>query len=238
MTERTAMVLAAGRGARMRPLSAMTPKPLIEVAGKALIDYLFDRLESGGVTRFVVNVHYLPDLIEVHVKKRAPGRVEISDERDGLLETGGGIVKALPLLPDEPFLVANSDTFWVEGASNDVARLIAAYDQTVMDGLLLLSPTVSAVGYDGNGDFDLSGDGRLTRRAEKTIAPFVYAGCGLFSRRAFEGMPPGPFSLNVVFDRLLAKGRLFGLRLDGLWLHVGTPAAISEAERAIYSSAA
>ncbi|MEO1103070.1 MAG: nucleotidyltransferase family protein [Pseudomonadota bacterium] len=232
------MVLAAGRGARMRPLSAMTPKPLIEVAGKALIDHLFDRLEAGGVRRFVVNVHYLPDLIEVHVKRRVPGRVIISDERAALLETGGGVVNALSLLPQGPFVVANSDTFWVEGASNTVARLIEAFDPLAMDGLLLLAPTVRAVGYEGHGDFELSPDGRLTRRGERTIAPFVYAGCAVFSRAAFEGAPEGRFSLNVIFDRLIASRRLFGIRLDGLWLHVGTPAAIAEAEQAFFASAA
>lgn len=238
MTGLTAMVLAAGRGARMRPLSAMAPKPLIEVAGKALIDHVFDRLESAGVTRFVVNVHYLPDLIEVHVRRRAGDRVTISDERGTLLETGGGIVKALPLLGNAPFLVANSDTFFIEGASNNLARLVEAFEPDRMDGLLLLAPTVEAVGYDGRGDFELSPSGTLRRRMERTIAPFVYAGCAVFSPRAFEDAPEGRFSLNVIFDRLLDSGRLFGLRLDGIWLHVGTPDAIGAAERVYYASAA
>jgi len=238
MSELTAMVLAAGRGSRMRPLSAMAPKPLIEVAGKALIDHVFDRLEGAGVSRFVVNVHYLPDLIEVHVRRRVDGRVTISDERPALLETGGGVVKALPLLGDDPFLVANSDTFWIEGASNNLARLVARFDPERMDGLLLCAPTVDAIGYDGRGDFELATDGTLSRRMERTIAPFVYAGCAVFSPRAFEGAPEGRFSLNVIFDRLIEKGRLYGLRLDGIWLHVGTPDAIGQAERAFYSSAA
>ncbi len=238
MSELVAMVLAAGRGSRMRPLSAMAPKPLIEVAGKALIDHVFDRLDAAGVSRFVVNVHYLPDLIEVHVRRRVDGRVTISDEREALLETGGGVVKALPLLGDAPFVVANSDTFWVEGASNNLARLVAAFDPARMDGIVLCAPTVDAVGYDGHGDFELTPDGRVSRRVERTIAPFVYAGCAVFSPSAFADAPDGRFSLNVIFDRLIGEGRLYGLRLDGIWLHVGTPEAIGQAEKAYRNSAA
>ncbi|MEM0906581.1 MAG: nucleotidyltransferase family protein [Pseudomonadota bacterium] len=238
MTALTAMVLSAGRGSRMRPLSAMTPKPLIEVAGKALIDHVFARLQAAGVGRFVVNVHYLADLIEVHVKRHFGDSVVISDERATLLETGGGVVNALPLIGSDPFLVANSDTFWVEGASNNLSRLVSAFDPERMDGLLLLAPTVDAVGYDGQGDFSLSSDGRLTRRGERTIAPFVYAGCAMFSRRAFDAAPEGKFSLNLTFDQLLDTGRLYGMRLDGIWLHVGTPQSIGEAEDAIFASAA
>jgi MurNAc alpha-1-phosphate uridylyltransferase len=232
------MVLAAGRGTRMRPLTATTPKPLIEVAGKALIDHVFDRLEAAGVSRFVVNVHYLADLIEVHVKRRAGERVIISDERDERLDTGGAIVKALPLLGGGPFLVANSDAFWIEGASPNLPRLVSGFDPAVMDALLLLAPTVGAVGYDGAGDFHLGADGRLQRRQERTVAPFVYAGCAMMNPAAFADAPAGRFGLNAVFDRLLAAGRLYGVRLDGLWLHVGTPGAIDAAERAFFASAA
>lgn len=238
MSELVAMVLAAGRGSRMRPLSAMAPKPLIEVAGQALIDHVFDRLEGAGVTRFVVNVHYLPDLIEVHVRRRVDGRVTISDERTQLLETGGGIVKALPLLGEAPFLVANSDTFWIEGASNNLARLVAAFDAERMDGIVLCAPTVDAVGYDGRGDFELTTGGQVSRRVERTIAPFVYAGCAVLSPAAFRDAPDGRFSLNVIFDRMIAERRLYGLRLDGIWLHVGTPEAIGLAEKAYRASAA
>jgi len=233
-----ALVLAAGRGARMRPLSAMTPKPLIEVAGKALIDHVFDRLEEAGVRRFVVNVHYLADLIEVHVRRRAGDRVTISDERGALLDTGGAVAKALPLLGAGPFVVANADTFWIEGASSTLDRLIASFDPDRMDGLLLLAPTVGAVGYHGSGDFDLTCDGLVARRGERMIAPFAYAGCAVFSPGAFADVPSGRFSLNLVFDRLIAERRLCGMRLDGIWLHVGTPEAIAEAERAFYASAA
>lgn len=232
------MILAAGRGSRMRPLTAITPKPLIEVAGRALIDHVMDRLESAGVDRYVVNVHYLADLVEVHVTRRVGDRVKISDERDGLLETGGGLVRALPLLGPAPFLVANSDTFWIEGASGAVPRLLAAYDAGRMDALLLLAPTVRAVGYDGLGDFELSPEGRLSRRRQFTIAPFVYAGCAVMSPAALRDPPATKFSLNVVFDRLIETGRLYGLRLDGEWLHVGTPQAIRAAERAYAESAA
>ncbi|GAB5373912.1 MAG: nucleotidyltransferase family protein [Acuticoccus sp.] len=238
MSELVAMVLAAGRGSRMRPLSAMAPKPLIEVAGKALIDHVFDRLEAAGVERFVVNVHYLPDLIEVHVRRRVDGRVTISDERAALLETGGGIVKALPLLGDAPFVVANSDTFWIEGPSNNLTRLVEGFDPARMDGLLLCAPTFDAVGYDGRGDFELTPDGRLSRREERTIAPFVYAGCAMLTPRAFQDAPQGRFSLNEIFDRLIAEDRLYGIRLDGTFLHVGTPEAIGQAEKAYFASAA
>ncbi|MCF3933912.1 nucleotidyltransferase family protein [Acuticoccus sp. M5D2P5] len=232
------MVLAAGRGTRMRPLTAMTPKPLIEVAGKALIDYVFDQLDAVGVSRIVVNVHYLADLIEVHVRRRAGDKVMISDERGGALDTGGGLVKALPLLGDQPFIVANSDTFWINGASSNMARLLDAFDPKEMGALLLLAPTVGAVGYDGPGDFELSTDGRLRWRRERTIAPFVYAGCAVFSPDALAGADATKFPLTHVFDRLIGEGRLYGMRLDGLWLHVGTPGAIREAERAFFASAA
>lgn len=234
----TAMVLAAGKGTRMRPLTATTPKPLIEVQGRALIDHVFDRLEAGGVNRFVVNVHYLADLIDVHVKRRAGERVTVSNERDALLDTGGGIKHALPLLGDGPFLVVNADTFWLEGTSATVRRMADAFDPVRMGALLLVAPTVKAVGYKGLGDFILSPDGRLARRPERVIAPFVYAGCMITSARAFADTPDGPFSLNLVFDRLIEGGALFGLRLDGIFLHVGTPDAIGEAERAIAESTA
>ncbi len=232
------MVLAAGRGTRMRPLTAMTPKPLIEVAGKALIDHVFDRLDAVDVRRIVVNVHYLADLIEVHVRRRAGDRVMISDERKAALDTGGGIAKALPILGDAPFVVANSDTFWIEGASSNLARLLATFDPDKMDALLLLAPTVGAVGYDGSGDFELATDGRLKWRRERTIAPFVYAGCAVMSPSVFARVPEGKFPLTTIFNRLIQEGRLHGLRLDGLWLHVGTPGAIREAERAYFASAA
>lgn len=238
MSGLSAMIFAAGRGTRMRPLTAITPKPLIEVMGRAMIDHVFDRLTKAEVDHYVVNVHYLADMIEVHVRRHAPGRVTISDERAKLLDTGGGLIKALPHLGDKPFLVANSDTFWIEGASCTMQRLIHKFDPERMDALLVLAPTVTAVGYDGRGDFDLDTDGRLSRRRELTVAPFVYAGCAMISPAALADPPGEVFSLNTIFDRAIARKRLFGVRLDGLWLHVGTPRAIRDAERAIRYSAA
>lgn len=232
-TPKRAIVLSAGIGKRMRPITATTPKPLIEVAGKALIDYGLDRLEQLGVKEVVVNVHYLADLVEVHATRRAGPQVIISDERDQLLETGGGVKKALPLLGDEPFLVLNSDTTWVEGARENLRLLCDAWDPDQMDILMLIASTVSSTGYSGSGDFDMDQMGRLSRRAAPRVASFVYAGALIVKPSLFERTPEGSFSLNLLFDRAIEQGRLFGVRLDGFWLHVGTPEAISEAEEAI-----
>ena len=232
-----AMVLAAGRGKRMRPITATTPKPLVEVLGRSLIDRVFDRLVEAGVTTAVVNVHYLPDLIEIRVAKRQDIKVIVSDERERLLDTGGGVVKALPHLGDQPFYHLNSDSIWIEGVTPNLPALADAWDGDRMDGILLLAPTVGSVGYSGVGDFEMSGDGRLTRRRERTVAPFVYAGAAILSPSVFEGREAEPFSLNRIFDELIGKGRLFGLRLEGTWLHVGTPEAIGQAERTIKTSA-
>jgi MurNAc alpha-1-phosphate uridylyltransferase len=233
-----AMVLAAGFGKRMRPVTATTPKPLVEVAGRSLIDYGLDRLQTAGVEEAVVNVHYLADLMEVHLSRRKAPRVTISDERGKLLDTGGGIAKALPHLGDAPFFLLNADTFWLEGATPNLVRLANAWKPEEMDGLLMLAPTVTSIGYDGTGDFVLSTDGRIARRSERHVAPFAYAGAGIISPRLFADIPDGAFSLNLLFDRAIADGRMFGLRMDGLWLHVGTPKAIRDAETAIAESAA
>jgi MurNAc alpha-1-phosphate uridylyltransferase len=234
-----AMMLAAGLGKRMRPLTATTPKPLIEVAGRALMDHGLDRLEAAGVEDVVVNVHYLADLVEVHATRRtARPRVHVSDERGALLDTGGGIAKALPMLGEEPFYLVNSDSFWIEGVSPNLARLASAWDEARMDGLLMLAATVPAVGYEGPGDFMLDGDGRLSRRPASKIAPFAYSGAAILHPRLFDGAPEGRFSLNLLFDRAIEAGRLFGVRMEGVWLHVGTPEAIGEAEAAIHQSAA
>jgi MurNAc alpha-1-phosphate uridylyltransferase len=232
------MVLAAGMGKRMRPLTATTPKPLIEVAGKALIDHGLDRLVEAGVTRAVVNVHYIADLVEYHVRKRTTPEILISDERDRLLDTGGGIVKALPLIGERPFYVLNSDSFWIEGVSDNFAVLADHWDDARMDILLLLAATVATVGYEGRGDFIMDEEGRLIRRIENRVAPFVYAGVGIVHPRVFAGLEIAPFSLNRCFDRAVASGRLYGVRLDGTWLHVGTPEALAEAEAAFRQSAA
>ncbi|WP_288585822.1 nucleotidyltransferase family protein [uncultured Methylobacterium sp.] len=234
-----AFVLAAGLGKRMRPITATTPKPLVEVAGKSLVDYALDRIAEAGIPETVVNVHYLADLMEAHLVRRRGGpAITISDERDKLLETGGGVKKALPLLGTAPFMVLNSDSFWLEGPQPNLRRLVAAWDPERMDMLLLLASAATSLGYDGPGDFNMDKEGRLTRRAEREVSPFVYAGVAILKPELFADTPEGSFSLNLLFDRTIAADRLFGLRLDGQWLHVGTPEALREAEERVKASAA
>ncbi|HEY5378140.1 MAG TPA: nucleotidyltransferase family protein [Pseudolabrys sp.] len=235
-TPRTAMVLAAGFGQRMRPLTDSMPKPLVKVAGRALLDHVLDRLADTGVERAVVNVHYLAEQIEKHVATRTRPKVTISDERGVLLDTGGGVVKALPLLGDAPFFHINSDTIWIDGIKPNLTRLAEHFDDTRMDALLLLAPSAGSIGYDGRGDFSFAADGRLTARSERDIAPFVYAGAAILAPRLFNDAPPGAFSLTTLFARAAEVGRLHGLRLEGLWMHVGTPDAIGKAEAAILAS--
>jgi len=236
MTERLgsrAMVLAAGYGQRMRPLTLTRPKPLVEVAGKSLIDYGFDRLRAAGVEEAVVNVHYLPDQIEAWAKLQAAPRIVISDEKAQILDTGGGVAHALPRLGDAPFFVINSDSFWVDDGTPALDRLRAAWDDKAMDCLLLLSPLERTVGYDGKGDFTRDARGRLARRATSQGRPLAYIGGYLVHPRLFEGAPAGAFSMNVLWDRAIAAGRLFGIEHTGRWLHVGTPDAIGLAEAAL-----
>ncbi len=235
---RTAMVLAAGRGERMRPLTDRLPKPLVPVAGKPLIDHVLDRLAAAGVERAVVNVHHLPDLIEQHLAVRGRPQIAISDERKALLDTGGGVAKALPLLGDAPFFHVNSDTIWIDGVQPNLARLAEAFDPAAMDALLLLAPTAGSIGYAGRGDYAMDAGGLLRRRAESQIAPFVYAGAAVLRPGLFKDAPTGAFSLTRLFDRAAEAGRLHGLRLEGVWMHVGTPEAIAKAEAAIVASAA
>lgn len=225
-----AMILAAGLGTRMRPLTDTLPKPLIKVDGAALIDHLITPLADAGVTDIVVNVHYLADLMEQHLSQRSTPRIHISDERALLLDSGGGVKKALPLLGTDPFLVLNADSFWIDGPHPNLERMEAAWNPAIMDLLLLVAPTAAATGYDGRGDFFMTADGFLTRRGEKLVAPFVYAGVLIAHPSLFQDTPDGPFSLNLLFDRAMKAGRLRGLRLDGHWLHVGTPEAIKLAE--------
>ena len=233
-----AMVLAAGHGKRMRPLSSVKPKPLTEVGGRALIDHCLDGLASAGVETAVVNVHYLADLIEAHVAARTRPKIVISDERDLLLETGGGVKRALARLGDGPFLLRNSDSFWLEGVRPNLVWLAQGWDAQRMDALLLLASTVHAIGYAGRGDFFLEKDGRLSRRPERLVAPFVYAGAAILHPRLFADTPDGAFSLNLLFDRAIAADRMFGVQLDGLWINVENPQSIATAERAIAASAA
>ena len=227
------MVLAAGLGSRMRPLSATTPKPLIKVGGRALIDLCLDGLAAAGVEKAVVNVHYLADQVAAHVSTRRRPQIVLSDERDTLLDTGGGVAKALPLLGPGPFLLRNADSFWLEGVRTNLEWLAGAWAEDRMDALLLVAPTVGSVGYSGPGDFLVDNEGRLRRRPERTVAPFVYAGAGIVHPRLFNGAPAGQFSLNLLFDRAIAAGTLFAARLEGLWFNVETPAAVKAAEAAI-----
>ena len=234
----SAMVLAAGRGERMRPLTNRLPKPLVAVAGKPLLDHVLDRLTAAGIDRVVVNVHYLADLIERHLAGRQKPRIAISNEREKLLDTGGGVVKALATLGSEPFFHVNSDTIWIDGEKPNLERLAEAFDPTSMDALLLLAPAAASIGYAGRGDYTMTTDGRLRRRPEQGVAPFVYAGAALLRPELFKDAPAGVFPLTVLFDRAEREGRLHGLRLEGVWMHVGTPEAIAQAEAAIAASAA
>ena len=231
-----AMVLAAGLGMRMRPLTDTLPKPLVKVAGKALLDHVLDRLADAGVETAVVNVHRMADQIEHHLKGRTRPKIAISDERGELLDTGGGVAKALKLLGPEPFLHMNSDTLWIEGVTPNLPQLAASFDPARMDILLLLASTTASIGYEGRGDFIMAPDGRLSRRAERQVAPFVYAGAAMLAPAPFADAPKGKFSLNMMFDRAIEAGRLYGQRLEGTWMHVGTPAAIEAAEAAISES--
>ena len=237
-TPKRAMVLAAGLGTRMRAFSGQIPKPLVQVGGKPLIDYVLDRLADAGVERAVVNVHHLADQIERHVAPRQRPQIIISDERRELLGTGGGVVKALPELGDAPFFHVNSDTIWIDGVKPNLGRLAAAFEASRMDALLLVAPTATSIGYTGRGDFAMGPDGVLTRRGEREVVPFVYAGAAILTPAFFAGAHTGPSSMTPLFDRTVEAGRLCGLRLEGVWMHVGTPDAIKAAEEAILESAA
>ena len=233
MMPKSAMVLAAGLGTRMRPYNGQIPKPLVEIAGKSLIDYSLDRLADVGIARVVVNVHHLADAVERHLASRQRPRIVFSDERAGLLGTGGGIVKALPQLGDAPFFLINSDTVWLDGVKPNLLRLADAFDSAAMDALLLLAATADSIGYAGRGDFAMEPDGRLRRRAEGEVVPFVYAGAAILAPALFAEAPAGAFPLTQLFDRAGGRGRLFGLRLEGVWMHVGTPEAVAAAEVAL-----
>ena len=233
-----AMVLAAGLGLRMRPLTDHMPKPLVRVAGRPLLDHVLDKLADAGVAEAVVNVHYLPDQIIDHVASRAKPRVIISDERDHVLGTGGGVVKALPILGSEPFFHVNSDTMWIDGVQSNLKRLAEAFEPARMDILLLMAPTASSIGYGGRGDYGMLPDGALRKRREHQVVPFVYAGAAIMSPQIFADAPRGEFSLTKMFDAANEQERLFGLRLDGVWMHVGTPDAVNAAEEAFLESVA
>lgn len=228
----TAMVLAAGLGKRMRPLTASQPKPMVRVAGKPLIDHALDRLAEAGVARAVVNVHYLADALEAHVGARKTPQVTISDERAVLLETGGGMIKALPQLPD-PFFALNADNIWLDGPNNAFAELSRRWNPDQMDALLLLVSHARAANFNGPGDFHMDPNGLLSRRRDGRIAPFIYTGIQLVSHRLLRDAPEGPFSTNILWNRAIAEGRLYGLSFGGLWFEVGTPQAIRPTEEAL-----
>jgi MurNAc alpha-1-phosphate uridylyltransferase len=228
---RRAMVLAAGLGQRMRPLTDSIPKPLVRLNGRALIDHVLDRLADAGIEEAVVNVHYLAEALETHLSRRERPAIAISDERDALLDTGGGLVRALPLLGPEPFLIHNSDSVWSEAVGGNLERFFRAWDPQRMDSLMLLAPASQSLGYTGRGDFLMDASGRLQRRPERDLAPYVFAGVSIAHPRLFEEAPGGSFSLNHLWDRAIDRGRLFGVRLDGLWMHIGSPQALADAER-------
>lgn len=225
-----AMILAAGLGTRMRPLTNDRPKALVEVNGRALIDHAIDRLVAAGVVTVIVNVHHFADLVIAHTAKRKDVRIVISDERDQILDTGGALKKALPLFEDEPVFTHNCDTIWAEGLTSALTRMARQFDPKTMDALLLLAPIVTSLGYDGRGDFDMGPTGELTRREEQRMAPFAYMGVQIIHPRFLDGAPEGAFSTNRLWDRSIEAKRLFGLRLDGTWMHVGTPEGLADAE--------
>jgi MurNAc alpha-1-phosphate uridylyltransferase len=227
------MVLAAGLGKRLRPLTDEMPKPLIAVAGQTLIDRALDRLADAGVKRAVVNLHYKGDMLRRHLAGRTKPKIAISDETAALLETGGGVRQALPLLGSGPFFVVNSDVIWRDARENSLLALAALWDDATMDALLLLHPTVSAIGYGGMGDFFLSSEGAVQRRDVRMVAPFVFTGVQMLHPRLFARCPDGPFSLNVLYDRAAAASRLFGLRHQGDWMDVGTRDGLAAAEQAV-----
>ena len=230
MKIRKAMVMAAGRGLRMRPLTETVPKPLVRLAGKPLIDHVLDRLAEAGIEDAVVNVHYLADLLVAHLAARTHPRIVISDERDALLDTGGGTKKALPLLGNDPVLTFNSDSVWVEGLGANLRNLMAAFDPERMDALLMIADAARTIGYVGRGDFTMDPAGLLARRGESTTAPYMFAGVQIIKPGLFADGPDGAFSTNLIWDRLIDQGRLYGQRMGGTWMHVGAPDDLAEAE--------
>ena len=222
-----AMVLAAGLGLRMRPITLTTPKPLVTVAGRTMLDRALDHLAVAGVQEMVVNTHWLADCVREHLADHSD--ISLSHEEE-LLETGGGVAKALPLLGHEPFYVVNSDIIWTDGETPALARLARAWVDQDMDALLLLQPTGNAVGYEGKGDFFINGNDTLRRRGDADSAPLLFSGVQILHPRLFEGCPSGKFSLNVLYDRALAENRLYGVVHDGGWYHVGTPEALPQVE--------
>lgn len=234
----TAMIMAAGKGTRMMPLTADRPKPLVEVAGTALLDHVLDHLRAAGVGRIVINAHYRASQVEEHMAAHAADfQVAISDERDLLLDTGGGLVRALPLISDDPFICVNADNWWTDDGVNAFNRLMSAWDDEAMDVLMLLIPYAEANNTQGQGDFDLDADGRLSRRKPDQQAAYVWTGIQMLSKRLIVDPPSDVFSTNIFWDRAIARGRCFGLVHQGLWFDVGYPDAIAATEAKLMSHA-
>lgn len=226
-----AMVLAAGLGTRMRPLTNDRPKALVEVAGKPLVDHMLDRLAEAGVKTAVVNVHYFADALEAHLlARRGPPKLIVADERAQALETGGGIKHALPLLGADPIWVANIDSVWIEDGSSALTAVARLWDPARMDVCLLLAPTAASLGFHDTGDVFLEADGRLRFKSPGESAPYVYVGAHIANPRIVADGPEGPFSLLPIWKALAAEGRIFGVTPRGLWMHVGDPAALEAAE--------
>jgi MurNAc alpha-1-phosphate uridylyltransferase len=225
-----AMIMGAGLGTRMRPLTDDRPKPLVLVGGKTLIDHSIDRLVAAGVTRIVVNLHYKAEMLRAHLAQRRDAQIIFSDETDKLLDTGGGVVKAMPHFAGAPFFVINSDSIWVEGKNPVLPAMLAAWDKHSMDGLLLLADMKTAMGYEGTGDFALTANDHVVRARNHAAPHYAYPGVQIVHPRLFQGAPPGAFSTNLMWDRAIAAGTLFGTLMDGVWIHVGTPEARDEAE--------
>ena len=231
-----AMVMAAGLGTRMRPLTDDRCKALVELSGKTLIDWMLDRLAEAGVQEAVVNVHHFADRLETHLEQRTAPAITVSDERDELLETGGGLAKAAPLLGEDPIFVANIDSVWPEdGAESELRKLARAFDPERMDALLLITPTANTLGFDGPGDFFLKQDGQLERRGERASAPYAYTGVQILHPRVLKGLPVEPFSTNLIWNTALEAGRIYGCVMDAFWMHVGDPQAREAAENRLRS---
>jgi MurNAc alpha-1-phosphate uridylyltransferase len=227
---KSAMVMAAGYGTRLRPLTDTVPKAMVKVLGRPMIDVVLDRLVAAGVERAVINLHHLGEVIRDHLKSRKDIEIVYSEEKE-ILETGGGTKKALPLLGPDPFFVVNAKIIWLNGREDALHRLAKAWDPARMDSLLLLHPTVTAIGYDGPGDFLMDQEGRLLRRPEWEVAPFLYSGVNITHPRLFEASPDGAYSVNILWNRAIEQGRLSGIRHDGEWYHVSTPQHLREVER-------
>ncbi|MCE7998170.1 MAG: nucleotidyltransferase family protein [Rhodobiaceae bacterium] len=226
-----AMIMGAGQGTRMAPLTDDKPKPLVRFMGRPLIDHALKRLSAAGIEEVVVNVHAHADLLEAHLKRVSTPKIVISDERDELLDTGGGVKKARPLLGDDTIITFNSDSVWIEGRRPTLSRMMEAWDPEHMDALLMIASATNTIGEVRRGDFTMEPDGRLVRREEQTVAPFMYAGVQIVNPTLFDDGPEGPFSTNLIWDKAIERGRLFGLRMEATWMHVGTPDDLADAER-------